>query len=172
MPVTENTSNWVALSAIGSVIMLFTLWLPWVFVPLEVVIEDAASPELEFPELRSLLTPFSTMKTGISGVIDLGIFIPSWVFILLIMISGVMAILNALKVLNISYWIVFGLMGISIVVLTYWGFNSIDEGSKIQSGFLVAAIGCGLLLIGAVKARRSLICAEQGVPAKSDRSGG
>lgn len=108
-------------------------------------------PDLEYPEMRSLLTPFSTMETGLHGAIDLGVMIPSWVFILLIVLTGLLTISTVLKVFEISHWIAIGLLALSGACLTYWVASAIAKGSKVQAGFPVAAIALGTILLSASK---------------------
>ena len=148
---TKVARNWAAVAGIGTAVALFTLWLPWIFVPVEVLLKREGAPELEYPEMRSLLTPFSTMETGLHGAIDLGVMIPSWVFILLIVLAGMLAICTVLKVFEVSHWIVIGLLALSGASLTYWVGSAIVEGSKVQSGFPVATIALATILLAAIK---------------------
>lgn len=148
---TKVARNWAAVTGIGTAVGLFTLWLPWIFVPVEVLMKREGLPDLEYPEMRSLLTPFSTMETGLHGAVDLGVMIPSWVFILLIVLAGLLTICTVLKVFEISHWFAIGLLALSGTCLTYWVGSAIAEGSKAQAGFPVAAIALAAILLAAIK---------------------
>jgi len=151
----KTSRNWVAVTGIATLVALFTLWMPWIFIPVEVMMKRERLPEFEFPELRNLLTPFSTIETGLHGAIDLGVFIPSWIFITLIVASGILTILTILKIFEVSHWIVIFLIGISGSMLTYWIASSIAEGSTMQSGLPIALVASGTILLAAIKNNQS-----------------
>ncbi len=151
---TKEARNWATVTGIGTVIALFTLWLPWIFVPVEVRMKREGLPELEFPEMRDLLTPFSTMETGMRGAVDLGMLIPSWIFILLIVAAGLITVLTILKVFDISHLIAIGLLALSGGFLTYWVGSAVAEGSKMQAGFPVAAVASVSILLAAIKSHQ------------------
>ena len=148
---TKVARNWAAVTGIGTAVALFTFWLPWIFVPVEVQMKREGLQELEFPEMRSLLTPFSTMETGLHGAIDVGMMIPSWIFILLIVLAGLITIFTVLKIFEISHWIAIGLLALAGAFLAYWVGSAIAEGSKMQAGFPVAAVAWATILLASIK---------------------
>jgi len=146
--------NRAAVTGIGTAFVFSSLWLPWIFVPVEVLLKRDQLPDFEFPEMRILLTPFSTMETGLGGAVDVGMLIPTWIFIFLMIAAGALSMLTILKIFETSHRIVIALLAIPGGFLTYWVGAAIAEGSKLQAGFPVAAISAAAILLPAIMNHR------------------
>lgn len=100
-----ETRNWTLLTVLGSIGVIYSLWLPWISRPFGAKLRQGGFLKLESPELRNFLTPLSTAETGIGGVVDLGLPTPTWVFVAAIAIAGVILILRLTKFFETSWWV-------------------------------------------------------------------
>ncbi len=154
MIASKSSRNFAAISIIGALLGIFTLFLPWVFVPIDVHMQRDGVPELEHAALLKLMAPLSTIETGISGRIGLGIPFPAWLFILLIPIAGVVSGLSIVGFFEVSYKIVFVLLVVSIVPLSLWVLRAVSAGSSYQSGAPVALVAVTLIFVATIKSRQ------------------
>ncbi len=153
---TSADRNWLAVTGIGTSIVLLSLWLPWMFVPAEVALERAGMQDLISPGSKEIFGPLATMESGWFGAIDLGMLVPAWMFILLIVISGIMAILTISRVFVVSVWLSVAPLLVAVIILTYWAVRSLGFGCSLGAGFPFAACGSAMIAFAAVKHRRML----------------
>ena len=152
----KKARNYAAVVFIGTVVTLFTLWLPWIFHPVEVLLRrDGVDPESFSSDLGSLLRPFSTTERGLDGEVALGVPVPSWIFIILAALAGLFSMLNILKIYEVSHMIAIGLLAVSGIFLTYWVGSAVAEGSKLQAGLPVALVGFSAIFVATFKYHRS-----------------
>ena len=147
----KSRHNWLAVSGIGILIVFLSLWLPWMFVPAEVAIEREGIQDLISPGWKELSRPLAVMETGIWGAVDVGMLIPSWIFISLIVASGILSIITISRIFEVSFWIFFLPLILSIVFLTYWAGSSLALGCSLGAGFPFAAIGSAMIIFVAIK---------------------
>jgi len=143
--------NWLAVSGFGTIIVFLSLWLPWMFVPAEVALKREGFQDLISPGSKELLGALAMMETGLRGAISVGVLIPSWIFIALIVASGIVSVLTISKTFEVSFWIFALPLILSITFLTYWATTSLAIGCSLGAGFPFAAIGSAMILFVAIK---------------------
>ena len=155
--------NWLAVTGIGTAIVFLSLWLPWMFVPAEVALKRAGYQDLISPGTKALyqdlispgttafISGLATMETGLRGAISIGILIPSWIFIALLVVAGIISCLTISKIFEVSFWIFALPLILSITFLTYWATTSLALGCSLGAGFPIAAIGSAMILFVAIK---------------------
>ena len=143
--------NWLAVSGFGTIIVFLSLWLPWMFVPAEVALKRWGFQDLISPGSKELLGGLAAMETGLRGAIDIGMLIPSWIFISLIVVAGIISCLTISKIFEVSFWIFALPLILPITFLTYWAGTSLAIGCSLGAGFPFAAIGSAMILFVAIK---------------------
>ncbi len=143
--------NWLVLTSIGTLIVFMTLWAPWIFVPAEVSLIRDGYQDLISPGSSELLGGLTVMETGLRGVMDIGIFIPSWICILLIVASGIISLLTISRTYIVSFWIFMIPIIVSLLMLIYWAGSSPALGCKLDAGFPIVLIGTAMISYVAIK---------------------
>jgi hypothetical protein len=143
--------DWIAITSIGTLIVFMTLWVPWLFVPAEVSLIRDGYQDMISPGSSELMGGLTVMENGLHGAMDVGVFIPSWIFILLIVASGIITILNITRTYIVSFWIPMIPIIISSIMLIYWAGSSLAVGCKLDAGFPIALIGIGMISYVTIK---------------------
>lgn len=151
--------NWLAVTGIGTAIVFLSLWLPWMFVPAAVALKRAGFQDLISPGSKELLAGLGVgglaeMETGLRGAISVGFLIPSWIFIALIVVAGIVSFFTISKIFEVSFWISALLLIISASFLTYWAGTSLALGCRLGAGFPFAAIGSAMIFFAAIKSKQ------------------
>ncbi len=151
--------NWLAVTGIGTAIVFLSLWLPWMFVPAEVALKRAGFQDLISPGSKALLAGLGVgglaeMETGLRGAISVGILIPSWIFIALIVVAGIVSFFTISRIFEVSFWIPALLLILSASFLTYWAGTSLALGCSLGAGFPFAAIGSAMIFLAAIKGKQ------------------
>ena len=121
------------------------------FVPAEVALKREGFQDLISPGSKELLGALAMMETSLRGAIDIGMLIPSWIFISLIVVAGIISCLTISKIFEVSFWIFALPLILSIIFLTYWATTSLAIGCSLGAGFPFAAIGSAMILFVAIK---------------------
>jgi len=128
-----------------------TLWAPWIFVPAEVSLIRDGYQDLISPGSSELFGGLTVMETGLRGVMDIDIFIPSWIFILLIVASGIISLLTISRTYIVSFWIFMTPIIVSLIMLIYWAGSSLALGCKLDAGFPIILVGTAMICYVAIK---------------------
>lgn len=154
-----NVTTYAVVGIFGTLGILFTLWLPWTFLDAELVAKKSG---IDFPHsdnlganqaMKSLMSVFSQVQTGKTGVVNLGLHLPSWIFVLCAFAGGVLSILTLVERLSVDRRTLIMVILIPSAILGIWLWQQVRDGAVIQSGSYVAALSIGLILFAAIKTK-------------------
>ena len=143
-----KTGNGLLLGLLGTLGAAASLWLPWLNFTAEARMKQGGLPNVDLSALGGRLKPFEKMQRGLDGVVAIGPEVPTWVFIGLAAVIGVISLLRISRILPTSVWISHLLLLATSGVLIYWVASSMSDGAKLQVGAIVALLGIALIFAG------------------------